>query len=67
MDVDFKTSDLAQEQEAHLNLYNQMCHPAYAGAQADEKAKGECLKLRSRFIFYKNGQNSLTLVTLDHF
>jgi hypothetical protein len=29
----FKTSNLAQEQEAHLNQYNQMCYPAYAGAQ----------------------------------
>ncbi len=35
----FKTLDQAQGQEAHLNQYNQMCYPAYAGAQADEKAQ----------------------------
>jgi ribosomal protein L31 len=35
----FKTLDWAQEQEAHLNQYSQMCHPAYAGTQTDEKAQ----------------------------
>jgi hypothetical protein len=34
-----KNADTVQEQEAHLNQYNQMCYPAYAGAQADEKAE----------------------------
>jgi hypothetical protein len=31
----FKNADCVQGQEAHLNLYKQMCHPAYAGAQTD--------------------------------
>ena len=30
-----KNADYVQEQEAHLNQYNQMCYPAYAGARAD--------------------------------
>ncbi len=34
-----KNADYVQEQEAHLNQYNQMCYPAYAGARADEKAQ----------------------------
>jgi hypothetical protein len=33
-----KNADYVQGQEAHLNQYNQMCYPAYAGARADEKA-----------------------------
>jgi hypothetical protein len=34
-----KNADYVQRQEAHLNQYNQMCYPAYAGARADEKAE----------------------------
>jgi hypothetical protein len=30
-----KYADYVQGQEAHLNQYNQMCYPAYAGARAD--------------------------------
>ncbi len=30
-----KNADYVQGQEAHLNQYNQMCYPAYAGARAD--------------------------------
>jgi hypothetical protein len=30
-----KNADPVQVQEAHLNQYNQMCYPAYAGARAD--------------------------------
>jgi hypothetical protein len=28
-----KNADYVQGQEAHLNQHNQMCYPAYAGAQ----------------------------------
>ncbi len=34
-----KNADYVHRQEAHLNQYNQMCYPAYAGARADEKAE----------------------------
>jgi hypothetical protein len=34
-----KDADYVQEQEAHLNQYNQMCYPAYAGARTNEKAE----------------------------
>jgi hypothetical protein len=30
-----KNADYVQKQEAHINQYNQMSYPAYAGARAD--------------------------------
>jgi hypothetical protein len=30
-----KNADCVQGQEAHLNQYNQMCYPAYAGVRVD--------------------------------
>jgi hypothetical protein len=46
-----KNADYVQVQEAHLNQYNQMCYPAYAGARADEKAQSARVRWRMSSTF----------------